>query len=105
MKKTLTTNGNTWQLYLTKTISQFLGLTPQEYTVQFKITNKTLYVEKYTSKQKEDGLLLRKLIKRSAGFGLNFPISVLELLEINPEEDLVDINIEGNKLIIKKAEN
>lgn len=101
MKKSLTTNGNTWQLYINKPIAELIGLNKDEYTVSFTIKNKILYVMK-TDKSKNDNAYTKKLIKRSAGFGLNFPIPILELLEINPETDLLDVNIDENKLIIQK---
>lgn len=103
MKKALTTLGNNWQIYLSKIICQLLGISEKGYSVQLKISNKTLYVEKSTNNKK--GFLVKKLIKRGAGYGLNLPLPILELLDINPEVDLVDINIENNRLIIKKAEN
>ena len=102
MKKALTTLGNNWQIYLNKIISQFLGTTENAYSVQLKISNKTLYVEKASSNKK--GFLIKKLIKRGAGYGLNLPLPILELLDINTEVDLVDINIENNQLIIKKVD-
>ena len=47
-------------------------------------------------------LLTKKLIKRSAGYGLNLPLPILELMDINPETDILEIDIEGRDLIIKK---
>lgn len=102
MKKNLTTNGNTWQLYINKPVAQLIGINSKEYTVSFVIKNKTLYVEKVGNTTK-DNSFVKKLIKRNAGYGLNFPIPILELLDINPEKDLVEINIDENKLIISKA--
>lgn len=61
-----------------------------------------MYVQKVDS-DTTDSLLVKKLIKRSAGYGLNFPIPILELLEINPEEDLLEINVDEDRLVIQKA--
>lgn len=102
MKKTLTTNGNSWQLYINKPIADLLGINKNEYVVNLKIERNILYVSKCINPDAEGAHLTKKLIKRGSGFGLNFPVPVLELLEIIPEEDLLDINLQEDKLIIKK---
>lgn len=103
MKKTLTTNGNSWQLYINKPIAQMIGINENEYTVSFVIKNKILYIEKTGNITAHKNLYTKKLIKRSAGYGLNLPLPILELLEINPENDMVEINIDENKLIVEKC--
>ena len=106
MKKSLICNGNTWQLHLTKPLAQLLALSESEHTVNLVIKNKTLYVKRILTKDLEQykDLLCKKLIKRGAGYGLNIPISVLELLGINPETDMLECEIDDQLLIIKKAE-
>lgn len=105
LKKNLTTAGNTWQLYLNKPIAQLIGINKDEYSVLMKIENNILFVEKITNEDalKTKDSLIKKLIKRGSGFGLNLSLPILELLNINPEEDFVDIEIEGNKLMIKRS--
>ncbi len=104
MKKALKTNGNSWQLYLSKPIAKLMGISETEYTVLLTIENKTLNIKRINKdeKTKYENRLIKKLIKRSSGYGLNIPLPILELLEINPENDMLDINIEGDILIIKK---
>lgn len=105
MKKALTTNGNTWQLYISKPIAQLMGITTQDRTVLLSIENKTLTAKliKNNNLEKVKDLLTKKLIRRSAGYGLNLPLPILELLDINPEQDMLEINIQGKDLIIKKS--
>ena len=105
LRKTLTTNGNTWQLYISKPIAKLMGITQEDRIVLLTIENKTLTVKAITSDEldKVKDLLIKKLIKRSAGFGLNLPLPILELIDINPELDLLEINIQGKNLIIKKS--
>lgn len=79
-----------------------LGLTSGERKVKITVSGKTLYVDKVL--KDEDDCLIKKLIDRGSGYGLNLPLPILELLDINPEVDLVDINIENNQLIIKKVD-
>ena len=105
MKKSLSTNGNTWQLYISKPIAQLMGITTQNRTVLLTIENKILTVKliKNENLDKVKDLLTKKLIKRSVGFGLNLPLPILELIDINPENDLLEIDIQGKDLIIKKS--
>lgn len=105
MKKRLTTAGNTWQLYLNKPLIQLLGLNKDEYKVVLIIDNKKLIVRKALQSDNENSLFVKKLIKRSSSFGLNFPLVILELLEIDPEKDFLDIELDNNRLIIKKFNN
>ncbi len=103
MQKSLTTNGNTWQLYINKPIAQLIGVNPNEYSVSLVIKNKTLFVEKVCETTVKENLCVKKLIKRSAGYGLNLPLPILELLDINPEEDMIEVNVDENRLVIQKA--
>ena len=106
MKKKLTTCGNTWQLYINKELLQLLGINDKEHTVSIKIQNNTLIVQKITlekSKNKDNNCIIKKLTKRNSGFGLNFTKLILELLNINPEEDFLNLEIDTNKLIINKV--
>mgnify|MGYP001099148151 CR=1 FL=1 len=104
MKKQLTLAGNSWQLYINKPLAKLLGINEKEFRVLIKIENKTLSVIKVTNEAQCANFLVKKLIKRGAGFGLNLTIPVIELLEINPEVDFLDINIENDKLIIRKSD-
>ncbi len=106
MKKHLAAYGNTWQFYISKPIAQMLGLTVNEYTVNLTIENKILYVKKVPNSQLNEyqDLLCKKLIKRNSSFGLTIPVAILEVLDINPEKDQIEFDINGQILTIKKAE-
>ncbi len=105
VKKSLSTNGNTWQLYISKPIARMMGITEQERFVLLTIQNKILTVQAIKNEKLDSvkDLLTKKLIKRSAGYGLNLPLPILELMDINPETDILEIDIEGRDLIIKKV--
>ena len=105
MKKKLCAQGNTWQLYLNKTVVQLLGITKDEYTVHIQMDDGMLIVNKVPNIELDEykNFLCKKLIKRGSSYGLNLDISLLELLEINPEVDEVDFNIKGRTLYIKKG--
>lgn len=104
MKKKLIVAGNTWQLYLNKPLVKFLGINDKEYSVLLKIDNKILSVSKINEKdiEKYKDLLIKKLIKRGSGYGLNLTLPVIELLEINPESDFINVEISNDILTIKK---
>ncbi len=82
-----------------------MGITAKERTVLLTIENKilTVLIIKNDELNKVKDLLTKKLIIRSSGYGLNLPLPILELIDINPEKDLLEIEIQGKKLIIKKA--
>ncbi len=105
MKKNLITAGNTWQLYLNKPIVKLLGINQDEYTVLLKIENKILSVQKidaFEEKNYTKNFLVKKLIKRTSGFGLNLARPLLELMEINPESDFLNLEVCDKVLLIKK---
>ena len=105
MKKNLTTNGNTWQLYISKPIAKLMGISAQNKIVLLTIENKILTVKLVKNDDLENvkDLLTKNLIKRSAGFGLNLPLPILELIDVNPEFDSLEIDIQGKNLIIRKS--
>lgn len=106
MKTNLQTNGNTWHLYINKTIIKFLGITNTERTVLLTLENNILHIRKISNEEIDNfkHLFCKKLVKRGSGYGLNFPISLLKLLDINPEKDQIEFDINGQILTIKKAE-
>ena len=105
LKKLLTLNGNSWQLYLNKPISKLAGISSNDFTVLLTVEKNILYVKKITGSEmsKYNNLLVKKLIKRGSGYGLNLPLPILELLEVNPETDTLDLDIDNNRLVIRKS--
>lgn len=102
MKKALQANGNSWQLYINKPLADIIGITKVNYIVTLVIQDKTIGIQLYDNATETTGLLVKKLIKRGSGYGLNISKPLLEILEINPEVDILDIDISNNRLIIKK---
>lgn len=47
----------------------------------------------------------RKLMRNGNGWALSINSTILQLLKLNPETDLVEYNVENNKLIITKSPN
>lgn len=105
MIKTLTERGNGWLLIIPKAIIKLLGLNPEKSKVQFRIKNKVLYIQEIFSENPDyEKFLVRSLSKKNSSYGLYMPNSILELLEISPDTDKLNLTIEDNLLIIKKAD-
>ncbi len=105
MIKTLTERGNGWLLIIPKAIIKLLGLNPEKSKVQFRIKNKVLYIQEIFPENPDyEKFLVRSLSKKNSSYGLYMPNSILELLEISPDTDKLDLTIEDNLLIIKKAD-
>ncbi|CCY24719.1 unknown [Brachyspira sp. CAG:484] len=47
----------------------------------------------------------KKLMRNGTGWAIAINATILKLLEINPETDLIKFTVEGNKLIITKSPN
>lgn len=105
LKKKLSLNGNSWQLYLTKDIARLIGISESNYSVILRVNKNILSVEKLNINdiKNYENELTKKLIKRGSSYSLNLSVSILELLQINPEIDFVDMEIADKKLIIKKS--
>lgn len=105
MIKTLTERGNGWLLIIPKAIIKLLGLNPEKSKVQFRIKNKVLYIQEIFPENPDyEKFLVRSLSKKNSSYGLYMPNSILELLEISPDTDKLNLTIEDNLLIIKKAD-
>ncbi len=47
----------------------------------------------------------RKLSRSGNGWSIFLPKVIIELLDINPEVDDIDLKIENNTLLVKKAQS
>lgn len=48
---------------------------------------------------------LKKLYRSGSGWALFMPKTLLELIDVNPEKDMLEIQVENNTIKITKAEN
>ncbi len=104
MRKNLVARGNGWLLTTNKCLIKLIGLDPEKSELQFKIKNKILYIRGIEPDDPEYGKsLIRKFSRKNTSWGLYLPNSILELLEINPEKDEINIEVDDNILIIKKG--
>lgn len=47
----------------------------------------------------------RKLMRNGNGWALSLNSTLLQLIKVNPETDMVDLSVEGGKIIISKSVN
>ena len=107
MKKQLSVHGNSWIFYITKTMADFMKITSDSREVILIIKKTTLYVMKNSLNNinEKECYCIKKLVKRGSGYGLVFSQSLLELLDISPEFDSLEILMDEKKLIITKSNN
>ena len=107
MIKRLQFNGDSTYLYLAKPILQLMVADPNETKFIFSVKNKTLYISKIeqtTDEKQLKNALVKKAQKNGSGFCIYIPKPVLEIIDIAPEIDMVDVTIEEQTIILKKAQ-
>ena len=104
MHKRLKPSGNGWVLYFSKPMLQLLGYNPKETNLLITSDNKIIYVEPIEDLERYKNNMVKKLQRSSNSYGLYFTQPLIEILEINPEEDLLEIDVYGNKFTIRKLQ-
>ena len=84
-----------------------MGINKDKCYVLLTINSKVLTVKAIQNSdvEKYKNFNVKKLIKRGVGYGLNFTQTILELLDINPENDLLDISIDSDILTVYKKQD
>lgn len=102
LKKKLSLNGNSWVLYINKDFADFMGITDNSREVVLLLKDKKFFVEAFDKSNNTENCFIKKLIKRGSGYGLILTLPLLQLLDINPEVDFLNIDISEKGLIIYK---
>ena len=105
MKKHLLNSGGSWYTYLSKPVMQLLCIDPQKSKLLFTVKGDVLYIREVFDHeiQKLQNPLIKKLTRKGSGYSIYISFYVLEIMNINPEVDMVEISVEDKTLIIKKA--
>lgn len=105
MQKKLKTSGNGWELYFSKPILKLLGYNPLEVKLLIVADGDILKVRPLQSSELDnfENHMVRKLQKSGGSYALYLPAPLLEVLDINPETDKVEISISGSSFEIKKV--
>ena len=103
MKKSLTSNGNGWELHIPKPILKLLNINPVDTKVLFEIKNKVLHVTPLDfpfDNEKYKNALVKKFTRRGGGYSLFMSQTILELIDIDPELDKAEIEVDDKILKI-----
>ena len=98
----LAIRNNSIFIYLTKAMIQLLHIVPENTFFIFTLKNKCLCITEADETSKNMPFAT-KVRKTGSGWGIYLSKSMVEILDINPETDFIDIDIEDNVLIVKKA--
>ena len=105
MKKPLRQAGNGWELYLPKPIIKLMGIGRDDDYALLNVKGKVLTITKINNDEidKFKDLLTRKIKKSGGGKAIFMPLPIIELLEINPESDLIEYEMNDMTLSVKRA--
>ena len=105
MKKRLKVSGSGWQLYFGKDLLELLGCNPKDTNVLITAKDEYLIIEPIANNTKDTkNLMIRKFQKSgTSGYGIYFPNTLIDYLEVDPETDDLDIKISNGKMFIKKG--
>lgn len=105
MKKQLKASGNGWELYFSKSFLKLLGYNPSTTKVLMTFKNKTLFIEPVCNESidKLKYNMVRGFQRSGSSHSLYFPNTLIEVLEIKPDADYIDIEVDDKTLKIKKA--
>ena len=105
MKKKLKPSGNGWEFYFSKPLLKILGYNPQETKLLITSSNGTLRLEPISKNEIEKYAhnLVKNFQKSGGSHGIYFSQELIEILDINPNIDFIDVQIDNNVIIMKKA--
>ncbi len=103
MQRKLKSSGNGWEIYFSKQILKLLGYNPKEVKLLIISNNGELLVEPIDNPQDYSNSMVRGLQKSGGSYALYIPLPLIDVLEINPEIDFIDIIISNNKFTIRKS--
>lgn len=104
MKTSLKTTGNGWELYFSTPILKLLQYDTKTIKILITAKESILYCEpvKIEDEEKYKNCLLKNIRKSGSGYGMYLPLPLLEIMNVNPEIDFVDMEINDDKFILKK---
>ena len=105
MQRKLIPSGNGWALYMPKDLLKLLGYSPDSTTVLLQINDNVLKITEINPQKANPNALLKTFNKNGNGYGIYLSNSIIQLLEIIPENDEVKYRIKNNTLYIEKAKD
>lgn len=106
MKKKLKSSGNGWVLYFQKSLLKLLGYKPEEIKILIVAKNNCLYFSPLCESEfdRYKNNMVRNFQKSGGGYGIYLPSALIDVLELDPINDYVEVEIDGNKLSVRKMQ-
>ena len=99
-----TLRNNSTFLYLTQAMLQLLHIEPEDTYFLFTHKNKILYISVVRDGTK-NSTYVTKIRRTGSGWSIPMTKSLLEFIEVSPKTDNIDVDIENETIILKKAFN
>ncbi len=96
-----TIRNNSTFLYLTQAMLQLLHIDPENTCFIFTHKNKVLYIS-VVRDDKKNSTYVTKIRRTGSGWSIPMTKSLLEFIEVNPETDNINLDIENETIILKK---
>ena len=106
MKKKLKPSGNGWVLYFQKSLLKLLGYKPDEIKILIVAKNSCLYFSPVCKDEldKYKNNMVRNFQKSGGGYGIYWPAALIDVLNVDPANDYIDVEIDEDRVIVKKAQ-
>ena len=106
MKKKLKPSGNGWVLYFQKSLLKLLGYKPDEVKIVIVAKNSSLHFSPVNPEEldKYKNNMVRNFQKSGCGYGIYLPSALIDILEIDPASDYINVEINENTVLVKKAQ-
>ncbi len=106
MKKKLKPSGNGWVLYFQKSLLKLLGYKPDEIKILIVAKNSCLYFSPVCKDEldKYKNNMVRNFQKSGGGYGIYLPAALIDVLNVDPANDYIYVEIDEDRVIVKKAQ-
>ena len=106
MKKKLKPSGNGWVLYFQKSLLKLLGYKPDEIKILIVAKNSCLYFSPVCKDEldKYKNNMVRNFQKSGGGYGIYLPAALIDVLNVDPANDYIDVEIDEDRVMVKKAQ-
>ena len=106
MKKKLKPSVNGWVLYFQKSLLKLLGYKPDEIKILIVAKNSCLYFSPVCKDEldKYKNNMVRNFQKSGGGYGIYLPAALIDVLNVDPANDYIDVEIDEDRVIVKKAQ-
>ena len=93
-------------LYFQKSLLKLLGYKPDEIKILIVAKNSCLYFSPVCEDEldKYKNNMVRNFQKSGGGYGIYLPAALIDVLNVDPANDYIDVEIDEDRVIVKKAQ-